>query len=65
MNTCTFGIPEKSKISMEYVLFFLPFEKCAEHFQYFMKVDTFVPFGRQPSGKVIIQVMTDFVISKN
>ena len=50
---------------MEYVLFFLPFEKCAEHFQYFMKVDTFVPFGRQPSGKVIIQVMTDFVISKN
>ena len=28
-----------------------------------MKLDNFVPFGRPQSGKVIIQVMTKFVVS--
>ena len=29
----------------EYVIVnFLPFEKCAEHYQYLMKLDSFVPF---------------------
>ena len=28
-----------------------------------MKFDNFVPFGRPPSGKVMIQVMTEFVVS--
>ena len=37
---------------------FLPFEKCAEHKQYFMKLDHFVTFGRPQSGLVIIQLMT-------
>ena len=29
-----------------------------------MKLDNFVPFGRLTSGKVIIQVMTEFVVTK-
>ena len=30
-----------------------------------MKLDNFVPFGRPPSGKVIIQEMTKFVVSNH
>ena len=30
-----------------------------------MKLDNFVSFGRPPSGKIIIQVMTEFVVSNN
>ena len=44
---------------------FLFFEKCAQHLHYLMKLDNFVPFGRPSSGKVIIQVMTEFVVSGN
>ena len=42
---------------------FIPFEKSAKCKQYSMKLDNFVPFGRPPSGKVIIQVMTKLVVS--
>ena len=42
-----------------------PFEKCAEHLQYFMKLDNFVPFGRPQSGTVIIQLMTELDVSNN
>ena len=40
---------------------FLPFENCAD----LMKLDNFVTFGRPLSGKVIIQEMTEFVVSIN
>ena len=43
----------------------LPFEKCAEHLQYFVKLDNFVPFGRPQSGAVIIQLMTELDVSNN
>ena len=33
------------------------------NFFYLLKSMIFVPFGRQPSGTVIIQIMTQFVVS--
>ena len=41
----------------------LPFEKCAEHLQQFMKLITFVPFCGPQSGTVIIQLMTELDVS--
>ena len=41
----------------------LPFEKCAEHKQYFMKLDSFVPYGRPQSGTVVIQLLTELDVS--
>ena len=38
---------------------FLPLDKCAEHLEYFMKLDNFVLFGRPQSGTVNIQLMTE------
>ena len=43
----------------------LPFEKCAEHSQLFMKLDHFDLFGRPQSGTVIIQLMTELNVSNN
>ena len=45
---------------------FLPLEKCAEHYELFMKLDKFVTFGSPQSGTMIIQLMTSwmFLIDK-
>ena len=43
----------------------LTFEKCAAYLHFWMKLDNFVPLGRSPPGKVIIQVMTKFFVSNN
>ena len=63
MNTCTVCILDKQNVNGKYN--FLPFEKCAEHQQYFMKIDNFVPFGRLQCGSVIIQLMTELDDSNN
>ena len=39
----------------------LPFEKCTEHYYYFVKLDSFVPFCRPSYGKVVIHVIPKFV----
>ena len=54
----------KRKISVENNNI-LPFEKCAEHYQQFMKLDKFVSFGRPESGTVIKQLMTELDVSNN
>ena len=43
----------------------LPFEKSAAYLHFFMKLDNFVPLGRPPSSKGIIQVITEFLVSNN
>ena len=63
MNTCAVCILENLNFSGNYNI--LPFEKCAEHLQKFMILDNFVPFGRPPSGTVIIQLMTELDVTYN
>ena len=52
ISTCTFCILEKA------TGYFLPFKMCAEHEKYFVQLDN----SRPPSGKVFIQLMTEFVV---
>ena len=43
----------------------LPFEKYAKYSQYLIRLDNCVPFGRPSAVKVIMQEITEFVVSKN
>ena len=61
VNTCTVCILLNANFQWKYNI--LPFEKCAEHEQKFMKLDNFVPFGRPQSGTIIIQLMTELDVS--
>ena len=63
VNTWTVCILEKQTFNG--IGNFLPFDKCAEHEQFLLKLDNFVPCGRLPFGKVVIQIMTEFVVSNN
>ena len=62
-KTCAVCILEKAKFHR--IDNFLTFEKYAEHLQYLIKLDNFVPFGRPPSDKGIIQVMTKFFVTNH
>ena len=44
---------------------FLTYEKCAGHWHYFIKLDTFVPFCGLSNGKITELAMTEFVDSNN
>ena len=63
VNTCTVCILENAKFQRKNNI--LPFEKCAEHYQLFMKLDNFELFGRLHSGTVIIQLMAELDVSNN